>query len=518
MNWSWRDYQNLCFQSIFQGLRDGITRQLIVQATGLGKRIQAVWIARIARRSLFLAHTEELIDQAYRDFARVYGANNVGIIRGKRMDLDKPFVISSPQTLINRLHLIPRDHFSLLQIDEVHRYMARTFYEVVNYFQVKLRLGWTATPRRLDGLSLMDMFDTTIFEYGILQGIRDNHLAELDGIQIKTNVNLDKVGRVGGDFNMGQLERAVDIPARNMLIVNSYLKYARNRPFIGFCVDTQHMIHLGEFFEDQGINVGLISSKKEVCPDRKGTIERFTNRELQGLLNVDILTEGFDYPDVGAVLWGKPTQSETKFFQGIGRGTRKKSNWFKSLFNAEDCKVLDFVDITSKHKLVNTYEIDKKSSAADKIFVNTEKRDKILEAEESRKNSQVMGDIDKDRRVDLTEPPKIEVSTSEKMMEEATPAQIKMLERFGLYDTHDSEGNAIIYTKRMVSDILNTAEAFQWMQRKLLHWGYNPNGATLAQYLHISRQKQNESKKQSREEEIKRQNEELRRKLQQQTN
>ena len=505
----WRPYQNECFQSIIGSYQKGINKQLIVQATGLGKRIQAVYLARLAKKQLFLAHTEELIDQAYRDFVKMYGEFNVGIIRGKYNELDKRFVISSPQTLINRIKDIHPDTFTMLQADEVHRYRAKTFYDVVNHFNVNLRTGWTATPRRFDGLSLMDLFDEKVFEYGIIDGIREGYLAELDGIQIRTNVNLDSVKKIGGDFNIGQLQNVVDVPQRNKLIVDSYLKYAAGRPFIAFCVDTLHMIHLAEHFADRGIKVGLISSDKSICPDRKGTMKAFANKELQGLINVNILTEGYDYSDVGAILWATPTMSESKFLQGIGRGTRLKSEWFKITFGAADCKVLDFVDITSKHSLVNTFELDRHSSAIDKIFVNTEKREKILEAEKARRESKVMGDVDKDKFIDLMKLPKIHISQSVKMMDEATPAQIKMLQTFGLYDTHDEDGNPILYTKKMVSEIIATSPTTPYMQHKLVSWGYNPSGSTIAQFLDISKKIKREAEEKAQQEKIERDNEEL---------
>ena len=201
-NWKWRDYQNDCYKAIIGRYQEGIKQQLVVQATGLGKRSQAVYMAGKAENQLFLAHTEELIEQAYNEFVERYGFMNVGMIRGNKMELDKRFVVSSPQTLHNRLDKIPRNHFMMVQLDEVHRYMAKTYYKVVDHFECKLRIGWTATPRRLDGLSLMDMFQEKVFEYGILRGIEQGYLAELKGIRIKTNIDLSGAHRSMGDFNV----------------------------------------------------------------------------------------------------------------------------------------------------------------------------------------------------------------------------------------------------------------------------------------------------------------------------
>ena len=200
-NWQWRDYQSDCFNSIIDSYGQGMKNQLIVQATGLGKRSQAVFMAGKARNSLFLAHTEELIEQAYKDFVKWYGVENVGMIRGKRMEIDKRFVVSSPLTIVNRLDKIPYNHFDMVQLDEVHHFLAKQFYKAASYFECKLRIGWTATPRRLDGLSLLDLFQDKTFDYGILKGIQEGHLSELKGIRIKTNINISGAKKSMGDFS-----------------------------------------------------------------------------------------------------------------------------------------------------------------------------------------------------------------------------------------------------------------------------------------------------------------------------
>lgn len=507
-NWQWRSYQIDCFESIISAFRKGIANQLIVQATGTGKRSAAVYMAGKAKNSLFLAHTEELIGQAYDEFCKWYGKENVGLIRGDKMELDKRFVISSPQTLINRLHLIPRDHFSLLQLDEVHHYLAKTFYTVVNHFIVKMRLGWTATPNRLDGLSLMDIFDEVVFEYGLLDGIRDGHLAELDGIRIRTNTDLSKARKRMGDFAIDDLCSLVDTPQRNQLVAATYLSKAKGRPFLGFCVNTKHLVHLGETMQDNGIKVGLISFDKNVCPDREGTIALFEKGELNGLLNVMILTEGYDYDDIGCILEAAPTMSHGKFTQIVGRGARLKSKEFKALFG-NNCKVIDFVDITGKHKIVNTYELDKYSPAVDKIFVTSENREKITEAERSRSASKVMGETTEDAYINLAKPAKIQISKSKKMMEEATSGQIKLLTSFGIYERLDNEGNEIFYTKKMVSELINSTEITDYQKQCMIGWGYNPTGAVLSQYLAIARKIKTENENKQREKELSRQRAEL---------
>jgi len=477
----WRPYQKNCFNAVYDQFKNhGVKKQLVVQATGLGKRLQAVNIStKFKGKSLFLAHSEELIEQAYLDMERFHGFTNVGIVKGPRFEIDRKVVVASPQTMINRLDRIDPKHFDLVQVDEAHRYMARTFVDTVNHFKPKLRLGWTATPYRLDGLSLSGIFDRIVYEYNIADGIKDGYLAELDGIRIKTNVGLGDVHRRMGDFAVGELSDKVDIPERNDLIVESYRKYADGKQAIGFCVDVQHCINLQQHFLREGIPCEIIVADESVCPDRKGVNERFRNGTTRILLNVQILIEGWDYSDVGAVLMVRPTQSLTFYMQAIGRGTRIKSNAFIEQFGKNECKVLDFVDVSGRHNLINTWTLDKESSAKNKIFVNTEKREKLISAEEerARREAKVLSEIIKDTRFDLLKLPDVKVWEGEWQSDEATEAQISYLKKLGLYE------DGMAYTKGMCSELLNNAPATNWQLKLLKQWGYDISaGATNGQY------------------------------------
>ena len=482
--WKWRPYQLDCFEAIVNGFKEGKNSQLVIQATGLGKRSQAVFVANMAKKSLFLAHNEELIDQAIEDFSERYGFMNVGIIKGNKMELDKRFVVASPQTIYNRLSKIPKDTFSLVQIDEVHRYMAKTFYQSVLHFNAR-RIGWTATPRRLDGLSLMDLCENKIFEYNIIDGINDKYLCELDGIRIKTEIGIDSVGKRFGDFNEAQLSNVVDCPQRNKLIVDSYEKYAKGRQFIAFCVDTKHAINLRSHFIDRGYNVDIISSDENICPDRKLSTGKFKSGKTLGLINVKILVEGFDYSDVGAVLNATPTQSETFYLQTIGRGTRKKSQEFISKFGADDCKIIDFVDNSSKHKLVNSFELDKQKTGKSKVFVSAENREKIINAEYERANRTIHSKVEKDSRINLMELPPIKIFSFSTMHDDATEKQLMFLKNLGIYEENDEFGQKIAYTKLMATELINSAPVDAYMHKKLMEWGFNPNGATVGQFMMV---------------------------------
>lgn len=438
-----------------------------------GKRLGAVNVSTKFENSLFLAHSEELIEQAVKDMEKFHGFMNVGVIKGSRFEIDKKVVIASPQTLTHRLDRINPKHFKLIQIDEAHRYLARTWVKAVKHFEPLLSVGWTATPYRLDGLSLADLFDDITFEYNIAKAIEDGYLCELDGIRIKTEIDLSKVHRQAGDFKVDELSNLVDTKARNELVVESYQKYCEDRQAIGFCVDVKHCQNLKAEFIAKGIPCEILVADENVCPDRKGVNERFRNGSTKVLLNVQILIEGWDYSDVGAVLMVRPTQSLTFYMQSIGRGTRLKSPEFRTKYGVNNCKILDFVDSSGKHNLINTWTLDKGKTAKEKCFVTSEKRDKLLATESERRNAKIDSKVKQDGKINLLKLPELKTYGGEWTSDWATEAQLEYLKKLGLWEAD------VEYTKGMCSELISNEPAQYWQLKKLSEWGYDVSGTVL---------------------------------------
>ena len=476
----WRPYQVDCFDALSKYYTtkkgNGTVKALVEEATGLGKRAQAVFMACKMPNCLFLADSEELIEQAYWDFVDLYGVFNVGIVRGNKFEIDKKIVVSSPQTMVNRLHLIPKDHFAMVQIDEAHKYMAKTFVRVVEYFTCRLRIGWTATPYRLDGLSLGYLFDDTVFSYNLLDGIRNGYLAELRGIRVKTNLDLTGVSRSMGDFNTSQLTAIVDTRARNSLVVESYKKYAEGRQAVCFACDIQHCQHLKEIFDERGVSCEILVSDSDITDDRKGVVARFKAGEFMVLINVNMFTTGADHNDVGAILWARPTMSQTLYVQGTGRATRLKSKAYVKRFG-QQALVIDFVDNTTKLQLVNSYELDKGKHPNDRVFITREDRDKLNEERERRKRT-FEAVTNKDTECELMVLPKVCYDQAKAWMHDTpTDAQINFAKTLGIYE------DDVIYTKGLLSEAIANAPAERWQFKKAREWGYDvSSGLTRGQY------------------------------------
>ncbi len=480
MKITWRPYQVQCKKSIKNNYDKGITKQLVVQATGTGKRIAAVNLMNHFKRSLFIAHREELIEQAYQDIDRFFPMQ-AGIVKGSRREFDKRIVVASVQTLYNHLDKIDPSTFNYIAVDEAHHYMSRTYLATIRHFKPDLLTGWTATPKRLDGFNLSNLFQKITFEYPIEKGIKEGFLAPIEAYQIKTNVSLKGVRKTAGDFNQKQLSEKVDIPERNKLIVQRYKKYAKGEQAIAFCVDIDHCYHLKEKFVEEGIKAEVVVSDQTRCPNRSELIADFKESKFTILINVMIATEGFDYSDAAIMLGARPTESEALYTQMIGRFTRIKSDKFREKFGHDKAIILDFVDNTANNSLVTSYKLEEDKALEDKMFMPSHIKDKIREAREKRERRMNVS-RNKDSKIDLLKLPKVKIWESEKMEEPATEAQLKWIKDIGLYDP-DTE-----YTKAMASEMISNQPAKHWQIEYLARNGYDIRGrVTYGQYQLVKR-------------------------------
>ena len=452
-----RKYQEKAINSVNSSLEKDISNQLLVMATGTGKTFTAANIIK-DKKTLWITHTEELINQSAA-VMRNEGFTT-GIIKQDKMELDNDVVVASIQTLWRRLDKIDSKQFDTLIVDEAHMAMAKTWQKAFNHFDANLKLGLTATPWRGDGMPLGDLFDKIVYQYNIQDGIKDKFLCEIDAYRIRTQLSIDSVKTTAGELNIKDL-RIIDCKHRNELIVSKHQEYTKDRPTIVFCVDVQHAINLCQEFNDQGISASFVVGDKNLCPDREERIEKFKSGEIQVMCNVMVLTHGFDYPELSCVIMACPTKSLTKYFQCIGRGTRLKQN-------SDDCIILDIVDVCKRHKLVNTWTLDKEKPPEKKVFITEKKRQIEIEKHKAEIESFILSQ--QDEKIDLFEVPTINKNYyTEAFKEPATEKQLKWLSTLGYDISNDN------YTKGMASKIIGNLPATDNQLKALARKGYKVN-------------------------------------------
>ncbi|MDC0764258.1 DEAD/DEAH box helicase [Brevibacillus sp. AG] len=347
-----RDYQEKAVSEVIR-LQHEVRRQLLIAATGAGKTIISSEIfKRFNKKSLFLAHRDELIRQAASKLLQVWPEADVGIIKGRENEVSKQIISCSVQSLVNRMEQIT-EKVELIIIDECHHAVSPTYTKVIDYFSELnpdlLIVGVTATPDRTDGKELSTVFDQIVFEINMLDLIKMGYLVNLRGQRVDTGVDLSKIKTTYGDFDETQLSNNYNTPKINELVVETYLNRCEDRLSVAFCCTVQHAIDLAATFRAYGISAHHVDGTMK-DDERRDILTRFAQGDIRVVTNVMVLTEGFDCPELSCVLMVRPTQSRSLYVQAVGRGTR--------LFPGKtECLVIDFAGNTGRHQLVTLLSI-----------------------------------------------------------------------------------------------------------------------------------------------------------------
>jgi superfamily II DNA or RNA helicase len=354
-----RDYQVECLASIQENYANGINRQLVSVPTGAGKTvIFSELIKQMKRRTLVLAHTTELLDQAKEKIQMICSELDVGLVKADRKEFDRPVVVSSIQSARQPevLEQLKGQGFSLCIYDEAHRSASKTPREILSelgFFSTgeKLLVGLTATPFRNDSKGLGEVFEKLTYSKTIKDLINHGYLCKPIGIRIKSDLDLSTVATENGDFKTDSLASVMDTPEMIDLVVDSWLENAQGKKTIAFGVTISHAQNLAEAFRGRGINAASVSG---TTPDdeRKKLLAMFKNGDITVLANCMILTEGYDEASIEAVIMARPTQSKGLYTQMVGRGLRL-------FINKPHCKILDFGSQT--HSLCGMAELLKDS-------------------------------------------------------------------------------------------------------------------------------------------------------------
>ena len=340
-----RPYQQEALDSIVDNSSRGINKQLVVLPTGAGKTVIFSHLPKIktdALPMLVLAHRSELLDQARSKILASNPELTVEIEQAERKAGYADVVVASVATLgrnnTPRIEQYPKDYFKSIVIDEAHHAAAPTYRRIIDFFNVDFLLGVTATPQRSDSTRLIDVFDEIVYYKSIQDLIEDGWLCPLVGYRIKSDTDLTKVEIQNGDYVQNQLEEAVDNPERNARIVAAYRSLAMDQKAIVFASGVKHAQNLALSFRQASVDCELIIGTTSY-EDRQDILARFATGQLKVIVNVGVLTEGFDEPSIQAIILAKPTRSTLLYTQIVGRGTRLHES-------KDNCKIIDIADTT----------------------------------------------------------------------------------------------------------------------------------------------------------------------------
>ena len=355
-----RNYQNSCLDLSLSHYQMGVNRQLAVLATGLGKTAIAANLRAhhgFTRKVMFLVHMETLAVQAATAMQKWNPSLRVSVeMAGSYADLDgfypPDFVVASVPTLGRKgseriKRFIPGDFDCIIQ-DEAHIGVSDSFKRVYAHFGLlepdpsgPLFLGITATPNRTDGKGLRELFDVIVFDMGIQKGIADGWLCDIRAMCISGHADLNTVHVRGGRLADDELEKAVNTPKRNGIIVKEWYKHAYNRRTIWFTVDIQHALDLAAAFAAHGVGAKAVWGDD---PERHEKIRGHRAGEYPVICCAKLLGIGYDDPLIACIGLAAPRGSIVEYTQDVGRGTRIAEG-------KEDLLVMDVCDNISRHNI-----------------------------------------------------------------------------------------------------------------------------------------------------------------------
>ena len=337
-----RQHQQEALDALTQLRSEGKTIALLPHATGTGKTHIAVADAkRLGDRTLYIAHTRDLVVQTATRFHQLWPEATTGIFMGDRRERSTHNVMGTVQSVSGHLDSFGAEDFQYLIVDEAHHATAPTYRRVLAYFSPRFIVGLTATPERADGESILAIFQDSAHRLSLQEAVEMGELVPIRCIRVVTNVDLTRVRFNRIQYNRRDIEETVMIPARDQLIVDTYVNHVRRRRAVAFCVNVRHAEDLAELFRKNGVAAQCVSVRMSE-EHRERAIRRFVRGRVRVLCACDILNEGWDCPEVEVLLMARPTLSKVVYLQQVGRGTRKAPG-------KKELLVIDFVDNATRY-------------------------------------------------------------------------------------------------------------------------------------------------------------------------
>ncbi|MCA8941850.1 MAG: DEAD/DEAH box helicase family protein, partial [Planctomycetes bacterium] len=299
---------------------------LVVLATGLGKTWLSAFDSSEFDRVLFVAHREEILDQARKTFRRIRPSANLGLFTGSNKSPSADVVFASVQTLGKSQHLrgFSPDEFDYIIVDEFHHAAARTYGSLLEHFTPRFLLGLTATPERTDGADLLSLCgNNLVFHCGLAEGIDRGELCPFDYHGVPDDVDYEQIPWRSRHFDEEALTAQLATQQRAQNALEQHEKYGGLRT-LGFCASQRHADFMATFFTENGRRAVAVHSGETSAP-RANSLDALRRGDLDVVFSVDMFNEGVDVPAIDTVMMLRPTESRILWLQQLGRGLRKST-------------------------------------------------------------------------------------------------------------------------------------------------------------------------------------------------
>lgn len=371
-----RYYQVNAINRTVEAVARGQNRLLLVMATGTGKTYTAfqiiwrLWKSQQAKRILFLADRNILVDQTKNNDFKPFGAAMTKIT-GRKIDTSYEIYLSLYQAVSgaeedkNIYRQFSPEFFDLIVVDECHRGSAAddsAWRDILEYFSGATQIGLTATPKETKDVSSTFYFGEPVYTYSLKQGIEDGFLAPYKVVRIDFDRDLqgwrpprgmlDKLGQSIEDriYNLQDMDRQLVLEMRTQAVAAKISEFLRaTDPYtktIVFCDDIDHAERMRQ---------ALVNLNPERVKENRKYVMRITGDDAEGKAELDnfidpeqrwpviattskLMTTGVDAQTCKLIVLDQHIRSMTEFKQIIGRGTRINEDYGKYWFTIMDFK------------------------------------------------------------------------------------------------------------------------------------------------------------------------------------
>ena len=353
-----RHYQQRAIDQLYDWLAENDGNPCLELPTGSGKSHIVAALCKDALQNwpettiLMLTHVKELIEQNAQKMREHWPNAPMGIYSagmGKRQ-LGEPITFAGIQSVRNKSEQL--GHIDLIIIDECHLVSHRdegsyrSLIAELTAINPALRIiGLSATPYRLGHGYITDkpaIFDEIISPVSIEELIHKKYLSTLRSKVTSARLDVSGVHKRGGEYIESELQAAVDNLDTNEAVASEIVARADGRKsWLIFCAGVDHAQHMAETLRGMGVVTECVTGdtpKKE----RERILQDFKDKKITALTNANVLTTGFDAPDIDLIALLRPTMSASLYVQMVGRGMRVKQH-------TDHCLVLDFAGCVATH-------------------------------------------------------------------------------------------------------------------------------------------------------------------------
>lgn len=322
-------------------------------------------------KACVLAHRDELTAQNRAKFQRVVPGVVTSVIDATEKSWGGQVAFAMAPTLARASNLADMPRLDLLVVDEAHHAVADGYRRIIDRVREAnpdARIfGVTATPNRGDKKGLREVFDNVADQVRLGELIASGHLVPPRTFVIDVGVQdeLRSVRKTMSEFDMAEVAGIMDRAPVTDEVIRHWKEKAGDRQTVAFCSTVAHAEHVTAAFNAAGVSAALIHGDL-AAETRKAILASYAAGDIRVVVNVAVLTEGWDHPPTSCVVLLRPSSYKSTMIQMIGRGLRTVDPEEYPGIVKTDCVVLDFGASSLIHgTLEQDVDLDGKTEAGE---------------------------------------------------------------------------------------------------------------------------------------------------------